>query len=310
MNAPFLPTRMHGVPLAIETCALEMRFGETAALNGLDLEVPVGAVYVLAGPNGAGKSTAIKALLDLVRPDRGTARVLGIETTSAPALVRAQIGYVPETSSTSYGWLTAAQFLRHHAAFFEAWDPAYADTLCQRLRVPLGARMRNLSKGAARSVMLVSALAHRPPVLLLDEPTDGLDPLAREGFSALLVEHITTWETTLVWCTHHVHEVERMADHVGVLRDGRLVLQAPCDKVRRRLRRYWARVPEGWTGAPGMSGRVLLREGEGRELALTIWGDERDVVERLAAAGATVQDTAPLTLEEATLALLYAGRAA
>lgn len=307
MSFPALPTRLDGAELAIETRSLAKRFDGTDALRGLDLQVPAGAVYVLAGPNGSGKSTAMKVLLDVVRADGGQARVLGIDTTLDPALARAQIGYVPEKSETGYEWTRAERFLRHHAAFFETWDPDYAARLCRRLKVQLWEDLQSLSKGTLRRVLLVSALAHRPPVLLLDEPTDGLDPLAREEFMALLADHMADSPTTLLWSTHHVNEVERMADHVGVLRDGRLVLQAPRDEVRLRLRRYRAGVPEGWTGVPGLNGQVLLREGEGREVALTVWGEEREVAERLSAAGATVHDAAPLSLEEATVALLRAG---
>ena len=347
MSAPTHPTRQHGAELAIETRSLVKRFGaakglaelmlewklETGmdpadreeearqrsfekelgvatALAGLDLEVPAGAVYVLAGPNGAGKSTALKVLLDLERADHGTARVLGIDTASDPALARAQIGYVPETSETGYEWLTAGRFLRRHAAYFDTWDADYAGLLCRRLRVPLDGAMRSLSKGALRSVLLVSALAHRPPVLLLDEPTDGLDPLAREELAALLVDHMAEAPTTLLWSTHHVHEVDRLADHVGVLREGRLVLQAPRDELRLHLRRYRAQVPEGWEGAPGLNGEVLLRQGTEREIEWTVWGREDEVAARLSAAGATVREAAPLSLEDATLALLRAGRTA
>lgn len=311
MSLPSLPIRLDGAELEIETQGLEKSYDlAPPALRGLDLQVPAGAVYVLAGPNGAGKSTAIKILLDLVRADRGTARVCGMTTTAEPARVRAQIGYVPEVVETSYGWLTTREFLRHHAAFFEAWDGAYADALCRRLAVPPFERMRALSKGALRRVTLVAALAHRPPVLLLDEPTDGLDPLAREDFSALLVEHMTASPTTVLWSTHHVQEADRMADHVGVIEGGRLVLQAPRDVVATRLRRYRAQVPAGWTGAPGLNGDVLQREGAGREIAWTVWGEEREVAGRLQAAGAVLRDAAPLSLEDATLALLRAGRPA
>ncbi|HEX6751604.1 MAG TPA: ABC transporter ATP-binding protein [Longimicrobium sp.] len=311
MSLPSLPVRLDAAELAIETEGLEKRYApDTQALAGLDLQVPAGSVYVLAGPNGAGKSTAIKVLLDLVRADRGTAHVCGLRTTAVPARVRAQIGYVPETAETAYGWLSVREFLKHHAAFYEAWDGAYADALCRRLGVPLHERMRALSKGALRRVMLVTALAHRPPVLLLDEPTDGLDPLAREDFSALLVEHMTSAPTTVLWSTHHVHEADRMADHVGVIVGGRLVLQAPRDLVQTRLRRYRAQVPAAWRGAPGLNGDVLLREGSGREIAWTVWGDEREVAGRLQAAGAVLRDAAPLSLEDATLALLRAGRPA
>lgn len=312
MTLPSLPVRLDAGDLAIETEGLAKRYGppDVDALAGLDLQVPAGSVYVLAGPNGAGKSTAVKVLLDLIRADRGTARVCGLLTTADPARVRAHIGYVPEVVETSYGWLTAGAFLAHHAAFYRAWDAAYAHALCRRMAVPLHERVREMSKGAFRRLVLVTALAHRPPVLLLDEPTDGLDPLAREDFAALLVEHMTAAPTSVLWSTHHVHEADRMADHVGVIEGGRLVLQAPRDVLTGRLRRYRAQVPAAWAGAPGMNGDVLLREGEGREIAWTVWGEEREVAGRLEAAGAVVREAAPLSLEDATLALLRAGRPA
>ena len=300
MSIPSLPTQLSGgAELALETRALHKRYGSTTALDSLGLQVPAGAIYVLAGPNGAGKSTALGALLGLVRPDGGTAHVLGLDPAREPARVRAQTGY---------GWLTAERFLRHHSVVFSAWDAGYAATLCHRLGVRVGERMRNLSKGAVRAVMLVTALAHRPPVLLLDEPTDGLDPLAREELGSVLVDHVAESPTTVLWCTHHVHEVERLADHVGILHGGRLLLQAPRDVLRGRLRRYRAQVPDGWAGAPGLNGEVLLREGAGREIAWTVWGEEREVAGRLAEAGAAVREASVLSLEDATVALLRAGR--
>jgi ABC-2 type transport system ATP-binding protein len=138
---------------------------------------------------------------------------------------------------------------------------------------------------------------------------DGLDPLAREDFSALLVEHMTDAPTTVLWSTHHVHEAERLADHVGVLRNGRLLLQAPVGTVRSGLRRYRAEVPDGWAGAPGLNGEVLVRSHAGRQIEWTVWGDEREVAERLSASGATVRAADALSLEDAALALLRAGEA-
>jgi ABC-2 type transport system ATP-binding protein len=311
MSFPKLPTRLHGAELAVETRAVSKQYGTGAvALDGLDLQVPSGSVYVLVGPNGAGKSTAIKVLLDLVRADHGTAAVLGIDTARQPALARAQTGYVPEVVDTAYGWLTVRGLLKHRAAFYHAWDGGYADGLCRRLGLRMDERFRALSKGGARAVALVAALAHRPPVLLLDEPTDGLDPLAREEFAAILVEHMTHSPTTVLWSTHHVHEADRLVDHVGVLRGGRLLLQAPVDDVRRGLRRYRAEVPDGWAGAPGLNGEVLVRAGSGREITWTVWGEEREVAERLSASGAVVRDASRLSLEDAALALLRAGSAA
>ncbi|WP_420126311.1 ABC transporter ATP-binding protein [Longimicrobium sp.] len=311
MSFPALPTRLDGAELAVQTRGVAKRYPpDVVALERLDLQVPTGAIYVLIGPNGAGKSTTVRVLLDLVRADRGTASVLGIDTAAQPALARGQIGYVPETVDTAYGWLTVGGLLKHHAAFFHAWDWAYAEALCKRLGLRTGERFRALSKGGARRVALVTALAHRPPVLLLDEPTDGLDPLARDDFGALLVDHMADAPTTILWSTHHVHEAERMADHVGVLRNGRLILQAPVDAVRGGLRRYRAEVPEGWAGAPGLNGDVLVRARAGREITWTVWGDERQVAERLSASGATVREAGRLSLEDAALALLRAGEAA
>jgi ABC-2 type transport system ATP-binding protein len=308
MSFPKLPTRLDGAELALETRGVFKSYPPyTVALAGLDLQVPAGSVYVLVGPNGAGKSTTIKVLLDLVRPESGTAAVMGIDAARQPALARAQIGYVPEVVDTAYGWLSVRGLLKHHAAFYHAWDWGYADLLCRRLGLRMDEKFRSLSKGGARALALVAALAHRPPVLLLDEPTDGLDPLAREEFASILIEHMTQSPTTVLWSTHHVHEADRLVDHVGVLRGGRLLLQAPVDDVRRGLRRYRAEVPDGWAGAPGLNGDVLVRAQAGREITWTIWGEEREVAERLSASGAVVRDAGRLSLEDAALALLRAG---
>ncbi|HEU0012057.1 MAG TPA: ABC transporter ATP-binding protein [Longimicrobium sp.] len=307
MSLPTLPTHLPDAELAVETRGVAKRYGRTTALRGLDLQVPTGAVYVLAGPNGAGKSTALKVLLDAVRPDAGSARVCGIETARQRALARAHVGYVPEGTAVAYPWLRVEAFLHLHGSFYTNWDAAYAVALCRRLGVPPRERMRALSKGTARRVSIVAALAHRPPVLLLDEPTDGLDPLAREELNALLVDHMAASPTTVLWCTHHVHETDRLADYLGVLLDGRLLVQAPRERVRSGLRRYRAQVPEGWTGAPGLNGGVLEREQRGGEIAWTVWGDEREVAGRLATAGAEVRDATTLTMEEAVVVLLRTG---
>lgn len=313
MSAPELPVELDRKDLALETRGLARRFAPAGrplvqALDGLDLQVPAGAVYVLAGPNGAGKSTALAVLLGLVRADAGEARVVGIDPARQGAQARAHIGYVPEGTETGYGWLTVREFLSHRSVFYPAWDRGYEEWLVGSLELPPESLVRSLSKGMARRLVLVSALAHRPPVLLLDEPTDGLDPLAREDFASLLVDHVASSETTILWCTHHVQEAERLADHVGVIHRGRLLLQAPLDVVRARVRRYRARVPQEWSASAALNGEVLVREQEGCEIAWTVWGEERDVAERLAASGAVVTDATPLGLHESAVALLRAGR--
>jgi ABC-2 type transport system ATP-binding protein len=261
-------------------------------------------VYVLAGANGAGKTTLFELLLDLQRADGGAMEVFGLDPVARGPEVRARTGYVAADRDGAYGWMTVGHLLRHHAAFYPAWDAAYADRLVRLFELPLGRRFGVLSRGLARRVQLVLALAHRPPLLLLDEPTEGLDRVARDELMGLLVEHLAETPTTILVATHQLHEVERLADHLGVLRDGRLVAQLTCERLHRTLRRYRATVPERWTAPAALDGAVVRREATGRELQWVVWGDEAGVAGQLTESGATVQEAAPLSLDDAVLALL------
>jgi ABC-2 type transport system ATP-binding protein len=299
-----LPVRLESASLAIETRALAKRYGKIPALEGVDLEVPEGSVYLLVGPNGAGKTTLLKTLLDLVRADSGEAEVLGMDSRSAGPEVRAQVGYVPERHDWGYPWITVGRLLEHHRVFHPTWDAEYAGRLVRAFDLRLDQGYGKLSKGQRRGVQVAMAMAHRPAVLLLDEPTDGLDPVMRDEMMGLLAGHLAETPTTVLVSTHLVHEFERMADHVGVIRRGRLWAQVPVELLRGRLRRYRAEVPEGWPGPASLDGAVLRRAGSPREVLWTVWGEEREVTRAFSESGATVRDVAPLTLEDATVALL------
>lgn len=293
-----------GDALAVATYGLSLRYGNETALAGVDLRVPEGAVYLLLGPNGAGKSTAMKVLLNLERPEAGRAEVFGLDTASHGPEVRAQVGYVAEQQVHDDRWMTCGRLIRHVAAHYPAWDPAYAAHLVDVLDVRPQRKVGTLSKGEARRLQLVLALAHRPPLLLLDEPTDGLDPVARSRALAQLAGHLADTPTTVVIATHHIHEVESLADHVGVLREGHLVVQRTRDELRRTVARYRVEVPEGWQPPPELRLASLRRSRAGREAQWTLVGEPGDVAARLAGAGATVRNVTPLTLEEAALAFL------
>ena len=297
---------MSGLPesFAVATQELSMRYGKQAALDAVGLRVPEGAVYVLVGANGAGKSTAMKVLLNLERPDGGRAEVFGLDTVSRGPEVRAQIGYMPESHELPYAWLTCGQLIRHVAAHYPTWDHAYAARLIEILGVRAERKAGTLSKGESRRLQFVLAMAHRPPLLLLDEPADGLDPVVRNRTFAQLAEHLADTPTTVVIATHHIHEVESLADHVGVLSAGRLVAQMTRDDLRRTVRRYRVEVAEGWEAPAELRIASLRRSRGGREAQWTLVGEERDVTARLAAAGATVREVTPLALEEAALAFL------
>jgi ABC-2 type transport system ATP-binding protein len=288
----------------VATRGLTVRYGGVTALDGVDLRVPEGAVYVLVGANGAGKSTTFRVLLNLERPDAGSAEVFGMDAGARGPEVRARIGYVPEGHAAGYRWMTGAQLLRQGAAYYTAWDDAYAARLARALELRLDRRVGGLSKGEARRLQLALALAHRPPLLLLDEPTDGLDPVVRRRALALLAEHLADTPTTVLVSTHHVSEVESLADHVGVLHAGRLVAQLSRDALQRTVRRYRVEAPDGWRAPAGLRVVGAPRARAGREAQMTVIGDERDVTARLAGAGARVHEVAPLGLEDAALAFL------
>lgn len=288
--------------IAVATHALSLRYGKETALAGVDVRVPEGAVYVLVGPNGAGKSSIMKALLNLVRPSGGRAEVFGLDTASRGPEVRAQIGYIPESHAHDYGWMTCGRLLQHLAVHYPAWDHDYAAQLVKSFDIALHRKAGTLSKGESRRLQFVLALAHRPPLLLLDEPAEGLDPLVRNRTFAQLAEHLADAPTTVIVATHHIHEVESLGDHVGVLRDGRLAAQMTRDALRRTVRRYRFEVPEGWQAPADL--RIAKRSRAGREVQWTLIGEPDDVTARLVAAGATISDVTPLALEDAALAFL------
>lgn len=305
-----LPTELTTTgPMAVTTQSLVKRFGGAIALAGVDLAVPEGSVYVLVGRNGVGKTTTINVLLDLVVADSGTAEVFGLDTHTDGARVRAHVGYVPERHDVLYHWMRVGTLMRYHAAYYPAWDAAYADELSRLFGIRADAKFGKLSKGQKRGVQLVLALAHRPPLLVMDEPTDGLDPVMRDEALSAIAAHMARFPTTILVSTHQVHEIERLGDHLGLARGGRIAAQFSRDALRRYLRNYHIGVSDGWEGAPEMDDVVIRRNGSGREVAWTIWGEESDVTERLRGAGATVRQVEPLTLEDAALSLLSHGTA-
>ena len=299
-----LPTRLRDGELAVDTRGLTKRFGDQVALNDVTLQVPRGAVYLLVGPNGAGKSTTLKVLLDLVRTEQGAAEVFGLNTRERAPEVRANVGYVPEFPTWGYGWMRVGRLLEHHALYYPTWDADYAAKLMQKFDLRTDRKMGVLSKGQARRVHLTMALAHRPPLLLLDEPTDGLDPFMRDETLGVLADHLAASPTTVVLSTHHVEEVEGLADHIGVLRNGELRAQMSRDDLNAGLRRYRVEVPDGWSGVASLNGTVLRRVAAPREVQWTVWGPEAEIVQMLTGSGGTVREVARLSLIDATLALL------
>jgi ABC-2 type transport system ATP-binding protein len=213
------------------------------------------------------------------------------------------VGYVPERPDHGYGWMTCRSLLKHVAAYYPTWDHPYADRLSLAFGLRLDRKVATLSKGESRRLQLVLALAHRPPVLLLDEPTDGLDPVVRSRTLSLLAEHLADTPTTILISTHQTHELESLAEHVGILRDGRLVAQMSRDKLQSTVGRYRVELPMGWQATRELQ-VAGIRSNGGREAQWTLIGDQRELIDRLTEAGALVRDVQPLALTDAALAFL------
>src|SRR5688572_8384908 len=288
---------------AIATYEVSKRFGRETALHSVNVRVPEGAVYVLVGANGAGKSTTLKVLMNLERADAGIAEIHGLDTVRRGPEARAQVGYVPERPDRGYRWMPCGSLLKHVAAYYPTWDHSYADRLILAFGLRLDRIVATLSKGESRRLQLVLALAHRPPVLLLDEPTDGLDPVVRGRTLSLLAEHLADTPTTILISTHHVHELDSFADHLGVLRNGRLVAQMSRDELPRHVGRYRVEVPMGWQATHELQ-IAGARTHAVREAQWTLVGDQRELIDRLTLAGALVREVQPLAFADAALALL------
>lgn len=288
---------------AVATYEILKRYRGDAALDRVSLRVPTGAVYALVGANGAGKSTAARVLMNLVRADSGRAEILGLDTVDRGPEARAQVGYVPERGDHGYRWMTCTQLVECTARYYPAWEAAYAARLAGLFELPLRRKVGDLSKGESRRLQLVLALAHRPPVLLLDEPTDGLDPIARSRTLSLLAEHLADAPTTALIVTHQIHDFENLADHVGVLRRGQLVAQMSREELQRRVGSYRVAVPSAWQATRELE-MAGVRSTGGREAQWTLVGDRRELIDRLTLSGALVHEVRPLALEEAILAVL------
>jgi ABC-2 type transport system ATP-binding protein len=225
----------------IDVAELTRRFGATTALAGVSLALPRGAVYGLVGANGAGKTTLIKHILGLLRAESGSVRVFGLDPVANPVAVLSRIGYLSEENDLP-GWMRVDELIRYSRAFYPAWDDAYAEELRQAFALEPTARIKNLSRGQKARVGLLVALAHRPELLVLDEPSSGLDPIVRRDILGAVIRTVANEGRTVFFSSHFLGEIEQVADHVTLINEGRIVLSAPLDVIR-ESHRVDGRVP-------------------------------------------------------------------
>lgn len=256
---------MQGV---IELKNVTKRFGKQTALSDVSLDVPPGVVFALLGENGAGKTTAIKLLLGLEEPTAGEARVLGLDGRRDGLEIRRRVGYVPERP-TLYEWMTVAEIGWFAAGFYGfGYLPRY-ESLVARYNLPPARKIKQLSKGMRAKVALSLALANEPQVLILDEPTSGIDTLVRREFLESMVDLAAAGRTVLL-SSHQIAEVERVADFVAILSHGKLLLVERLDTLKAQVRELTVTLADGATAPPTVCGELLRRRHRARQWQLLV----------------------------------------
>ncbi len=225
----------------IETRKLSHAYGKKEAVSNLDLTVESGSIYALLGPNGAGKTTTLKTIMNILSPSSGEARVLGTDSRRLSPKEFAQIGYVSENQDPP-GWMRAGDFLDYCKPFYPTWDGAFAEKLSKQFALDPLQKLKDLSRGTRMKISLVSSIAYRPRLLVLDEPFSGLDPLIRDEFIQGILELTDQEQWTVLISSHDVDEVEKLADWVGVLNNGSLYLSEPVSNLQNRFRQITLRL--------------------------------------------------------------------
>src|SRR6188768_2519828 len=215
---------------------LRKSFGAKDVLRGIDLAIEPGTVLGLLGANGSGKTTLIKCALGLLRPTSGSVSVFGEDSWDLTAGAKARLGYVPQ-EVTSYPWMRVRQVIAYTAAFYPRWNHAFVDKLCDQWHVPLEDRVGSLSTGQLQTVGIVLALGHQPELLVLDEPVASLDPSARRQFLRTLLDLLQNNRQSILFSTHITSDLERVAQRVAILNEGRIRFIGELDELKDRVKR-------------------------------------------------------------------------
>lgn len=272
------------------------RYGRRTAVDNLCLEVPRGSILGLLGRNGAGKTTTLRTLMNLIAPTSGKLRVLGYDSVADSMEVRLRAGYLAEDPLV-YPWMTVDELMRFSSHFYPRWDRDHAEALRKRLELPLDRRLRALSRGTQAKAALLVALAARPEVLILDDPTSGLDAVVRREFLEAIIADVQAEGGAVLFSTHMINEMERVADEVAILHEGKLLSRGPLDAVKSGFKKiravYPSAVPESFP-----VDRLVRVERNGHQAVLTVAAEPERAMAALRGAGAESVEVIDLSLEE------------
>ncbi|EEF60131.1 ABC transporter ATP-binding protein [Pedosphaera parvula] len=262
------------------------RFGSKTALQEVSLYVPRGGVFGLVGANGAGKTTLIKHILGLLRAESGSVRVFDVDPVADPVGVLGRIGYLSEQPDLP-GWMRVDELMRYTQAFYPKWDMAYAEKLREQFGLDPAARLKTLSKGQQAKAGLLAAQAHRPDLLLLDEPSSGLDPIVRRDILEAVIHTVADEGRTVFFSSHLLEEIERVSDHIAMLHEGKLVMCGSLDEIKLQHRCFILRFPTTQTKPPVIAGALSV-SGMGREWSVMCNGARNELPARALQMGAEI----------------------
>lgn len=280
----------------IEVEKLERRFGDKVALNGLSLQVPRGGVFGLIGGNGAGKTTLLKHILGMLKPQMGTVRVFGLDPISECVSVLGRIGYLSEDRDLP-NWMRIRDLISYTQAFYPNWDSRYAEELRDAFELSPATRVHSLSRGQRARAGLLVALAHRPDLLVLDEPSSGLDPVVRRDILGAIIRTIADEGRTVLFSSHLLDEVERVADRVAIIHAGQILLASDMEDLKDSHRRLTLRFPQSLSQPPELLG-ALSQEGSGDEWTYVCSGEIGQLKYAAESLGATIVNESSMTLDE------------
>jgi ABC-2 type transport system ATP-binding protein len=284
----------------VDVNELSRSFADKIALDGMSFRATAGQVYGLVGSNGAGKTTLLKHLLGLLRATTGSVRVFGLDPIRDPVGVLGRVGYLSEERELPE-WMSIDELMRYTQAYHPGWDAAYARELLDTFALDPRKKIKELSKGMRAQAGLIAAVAHRPELLILDEPSSGLDVVVRRDILDAVVRAVADDGRTVIFSSHLLDEVERMSDHVTLIHQGRVALSGVLDEVRRDYQRSRVRFVEPFDQPPSLE-TALAMEGGGRTWSVVHSGSLEQFHHSVLALGGEVVESRDATLEEIFLA--------
>lgn len=280
----------------VEIHQVSRNFGDKSALKEVSLSVPRGGVFGLIGGNGAGKTTLIKHILGMLKAQHGSVRVFGLDPVQDPVGTLGRIGYLSEERELP-DWMRVGELMRYTQAFFPNWDERYAEELRASFDLDKKARIKTLSRGQRARAGLLVALAHRPELLVLDEPSSGLDPVVRRDILGAIIRTIADEGRTVLFSSHLLDEVERVADRVAIIHQGQIMLTAAMDEIKQQHRRMTLRFEQSLDNPPAVRG-AFSTTGKGHEWSYICFGEREQLTGAALATGATIVDDEALSLDE------------